>query len=676
VTFIHTATAGDASELLIVSGNDQTAAVGTRLPADLVVRLVDGAGNGVPGAAVTWLVGAGDGTVTPENGTTDDAGRASAQWTLGPNPVDNRVDAVVSGVGIANFRATATAGAPAALSLRTQPSSSARNGVPLQRQPVVQIRDNQGDDVATPGVEVTAQLSGGGGELLGTRLIRTDAAGRATFTDLAIAGAEGRRTIAFTASGYAGVASNEIDVRPISTSTTITSDLPDPSVTGTTFTVGFQVTSGGPTPTGSVAVTVSGGTLSCTGTLQGGAGSCQLTLNVVGVSTLTATYAGAAGLERSSGTARHEVTAVTPQNRAPSADYDWHCDGLTCQFTDKSNDPDGQVTGWTWNFGDGSPTSGVKDPTHTYLAPGDYTVSLTAMDNGGATDQKSATIRVNAPPPNKPPQADFDLSCPDLTCTFTDKSKDDDGVIVSRSWNYGDGSPASDVPSHTYASEGKYQVTLTVTDDDGASSTKTRDANPKAPPPPPNTPPTAGDDAVTTDEDASVTIAVLANDNDPDGDVLTPQIAHQPEDGTATVNGDRSVTYTPNSNFSGSDSFTYRATDGRGGTSNEATVRITVNAVDDPPVAQNDGPYSTPGADQALTVSAADGVLSNDSDVDGPGLTAQNPSVPTKGSVELGANGSFTYTPAAGESGDDSFTYEASDGTLTSTATVTISISP
>ncbi|HET6836869.1 MAG TPA: Ig-like domain-containing protein, partial [Gemmatimonadales bacterium] len=139
VTFTHTATAGNASGLSLISGNGQTAQAGSRLPADLVVRLLDESGNGVPGAAVTWVVGAGGGSVTPENGTTDPAGYASAQWTLGPTPGPNRLDAVVSGVGVVNFSATGTVAPPAALSILVQPASTAQNGRPLTRQPVIQV---------------------------------------------------------------------------------------------------------------------------------------------------------------------------------------------------------------------------------------------------------------------------------------------------------------------------------------------------------------------------------------------------------------------------------------------------------------------------------------------------------------------------------------------------------
>jgi PKD repeat protein len=524
VTFVHTALAGNASHLTIVSGDDQTGRVGSQLPAELVVRLIDGDGNGVPNTAVAWVVAIGGGSVTPTSGNTDSDGRASAQWTLGGTPGANRLDAVVSGVGVASFDATATAGAPAALSIVTQPSSSARNGLTLERQPVIQLRDADGNPVPRAGIQVSAAIGTGSGDLTGTRQRSTDANGRATFTDLAIIGS-GSHTLVFSSSGYASTTSSDIDVGPISTTTTITSDTPDPSTSGSSVTVEFQVTSGGPTPTGSVTITVSDGGENCTGTLSGGAGSCQLTLTKTGDRTLRAAYSGAPGFDPSSDTEGHRVDL---ENRAPHAAYTWQCVGLTCQFTDASSDPDGQITGWSWSFGDGSPPSIDRNPSHGYAGPGTYTVTLTVTDNGGATNAASAQVKVNAPPPNKAPQAEFDVHCTGLTCTFTDKSKDDDGNIASWQWDFGDGQSSSDQnPSHSYETAGVYHVTLTVTDNDGASDSKTHDANPTAPPPAATTTTITGDGPDPSAVGASITVSltVTSSAGTPTGDVVvTDQI--------------------------------------------------------------------------------------------------------------------------------------------------------
>src|SRR4029450_4493428 len=98
-------------------------------------------------------------------------------------------------------------------------------------------------------------------------------------------------------------------------------------------------------------------------------------------------------------------------------------------------------------------------------------------------------------------------------------------------------------------------------------------------------------------------------------------------------------------------------------TSNVATAAITVTAVNDAPVAAGDA-FST-AEDTVLTVPAP-GVLGNDADPDGDPLTAVLVSGPGHGSLTLNANGSFSYTPAADFAGSDSFSYRASDGTLTS----------
>ncbi len=189
-----------------------------------------------------------------------------------------------------------------------------------------------------------------------------------------------------------------------------------------------------------------------------------------------------------------------------------------------------------------------------------------------------------------------------------------------------------------------------------------------------NDTPTAADDAYTTAEDTALTVAasgVLGNDTDADGDQLTAQLATGPAHGTLTLNADGSFTYVPAANYNGPDSFTYRASDGAA-TSAAATVSLTVTPVNDAPTATKDA-YST-AEDTPLTVGVP-GVLGNDSDVDGPTLTAQLVTGPAHGTLALNANGSFTYAPTANYNGPDAFTYRATDGTLSSpTVTVTLTV--
>jgi large repetitive protein len=166
---------------------------------------------------------------------------------------------------------------------------------------------------------------------------------------------------------------------------------------------------------------------------------------------------------------------------------------LSCKFkSDGSRDPDGKIIAWAWSFGDGA-TSAEPDPKHDYAAGGTYSVSLTVTDDGGASTGVTHAVTVNAPPPppNHPPRAEFAPSCTNLACSFTDQSRDDDGSVVAWSWTLGDGSTSNQQsPSHTYSSAGTYDVTLTVTDDDGAANLKSRRITVNAPPAP-NQPPTA-----------------------------------------------------------------------------------------------------------------------------------------------------------------------------------------
>jgi hypothetical protein len=189
-----------------------------------------------------------------------------------------------------------------------------------------------------------------------------------------------------------------------------------------------------------------------------------------------------------------------------------------------------------------------------------------------------------------------------------------------------------------------------------------------------NNTPSAADASYTLSHDQTLTVpassGVLANDSDSDGDSPTAKLLSGPSHGMLQLASNGSFTYTPNARFAGRDSFTYEASDGVS-TSAPATVFLYVtNAA---PVAPSDY-YSTP-AGQALTVPAA-GVLANAVDPDGDPLTAQLVTGPANGTLTLNSDGSFTYTPNPGFSGNDSFMYQASDGiTTSSSATVTITVS-
>jgi VCBS repeat-containing protein len=191
-----------------------------------------------------------------------------------------------------------------------------------------------------------------------------------------------------------------------------------------------------------------------------------------------------------------------------------------------------------------------------------------------------------------------------------------------------------------------------------------------------NRPPAAAGDAYSVDEGQPLTVdapGVLANDSDPDGDRLRAVLASGPSEGQFDLAPDGSFTYTPGAGFEGADSFTYTAGDGTA-ESEPVTVTITVLAVNHPPVAGGEA-YTTRW--QEPLVVGAPGVLANDADPDGDGLAAVLASGPAHGALALAGDGSFSYTPADGFSGTDTFSYVASDGAAFSNpVAVTIVVSP
>src|SRR4029450_9161349 len=154
-----------------------------------------------------------------------------------------------------------------------------------------------------------------------------------------------------------------------------------------------------------------------------------------------------------------------PSTTPPAAAFTPSCALLVCTFTDGSSDADGQVTAYTWDFGDGTAQAITEDAVHTYGTANTYTVHLTVTANDGAASDLTKSVLVHAPP-NKPPSAAFTDSCEGLACDFTGLSSDDDGTVVSFQWDFGDGAiAATQNATHAYASAGTYAVELTVTDD-------------------------------------------------------------------------------------------------------------------------------------------------------------------------------------------------------------------
>jgi len=247
------------------------------------------------------------------------------------------------------------------------------------------------------------------------------------------------------------------------------------------------------------------------------------------------------------------------------------------------------------------------------------------------------------------------------------------------------GTPDSDASQGGPTANGIYSVTVTATDPSGASVDQVFTftiGNPA---------PDATDDGFTAAADASLAVvgAALGNDVDPDGDALTVSAVNgvagnvgTPVAGSTgglfTVNADGTVSFDPNGEFdalppgdTATTTVTYTISDGQGGT-DTATITVTVTGVNDAPVAINVNVVTDQGSPVRVPV------LSNDSDVDGDGLTVTSVTQGANGTVTIDAvTGNPVYTPNANFTGTDSFTYTISDGnggTDTATVTVTVTI--
>jgi LPXTG-motif cell wall-anchored protein len=183
----------------------------------------------------------------------------------------------------------------------------------------------------------------------------------------------------------------------------------------------------------------------------------------------------------------------------------------------------------------------------------------------------------------------------------------------------------------------------------------------------PNRRPDAVDDSATTPEDTPVTINVRNNDTDPDGDPLTIESFSQPKHGTVSSSGGRLV-FTPDDNWHGTTTFAYTVCD-PDGRCDDATVTVTVDPVDDAPVAHDDAIVVKDGKPIDIPV------VDNDDEVDGEPVTVDIVDQPAHGTVTVNADGTVTYTPDEGYDGSDSFTYEICDpdGDC-SEATVTVEV--
>ena len=401
----------------------------------------------------------------------------------------------------------------------------------------------------------------------------------------------------------------------------------------------------------------------------------------------------------SDGTANSNVATVsinvTAVNDAPAAANDSYTvaeDGTltVVQATGVlANDNDVDSTGLTAAVVVGS---GPAHGTLTFNANGSFTYTPTGNYNGpdsftyrasdGTANSNVATVSINVTAVNDAPVAVNDSYgvAEDGTLTVVAAS----GVLANDSDVDNTGLTAAVVvgsgPAHgtltfnangsfTYTPTGNYNgpdsFTYKAGDGTANSNVATVSINVTAV----NDAPAAADQTVTTAED--VTKAIVLGGSDLDGsDALSFSIVAGPTHGTLSVVSGNQVTYTPAANYHGSDSFTFKVSDGTAD-SGVATVAIVVTAVNDAPGAVNDS--GATDEDTAVTVT----VLANDTDAD-TGDTKSIASVTqgANGAVAINANGSLTYTPNSNFYGTDNFTYVMKDAAnaLSSSATVTVTV--
>ncbi|MGZ4779805.1 MAG: Ig-like domain-containing protein, partial [Thermoanaerobaculia bacterium] len=342
-----------------------------------------------------------------------------------------------------------------------------------------------------------------------------------------------------------------------------------------------------------------------------------------------------------------------------------------------------------------------SDGSFDYVHDGSETTSdtFTYKANDGSADSNVATVTITVTPVNDPPTAADDnytvaeggtlnVTAPGVLGNDTDSDSPSITAVLVSGPAHASSFTLNADGSFTYVHDGSETTldTFTYKANDGSADSNVATVTIHITPV--DDAPVASNDTYSTNSGATLNVAapgVLANDTDPDGPSLTAVLVSGPAHAASfALNGDGSFTYQSTTGFAGTDTFTYKVSDGTL-FSNVATVTITV--INQPPTANPDsfaavgntqlrvgtGATTTPSAQVAASV------LDNDTDADTPhgSLTVStfDATSASGGSVSMNPNGTFNYLPPVGFTGNDSFHYTVSDGTSTSSTTVTIVVS-
>jgi hypothetical protein len=691
VTFTHTAVPANPDSLLYVSGTGQSAPAGFQLPDTLLVRLVDVNGNGVGSKPVTWVIATGGGSVTPVNSTTNANGYASTRWTLGPSAGSNLLNAVYSGVPSVPFTATATTDVPTTIVLNGGDNQSGAVGSTLAAPLSVKVTDGNGNAVAN--VTVTWTANDGGSVSAPTSSTNSSGIAQVSRTLGLVPGTYGTTAavdglsgspVTFTSTATVGPPANlAFDVQPTSAGVgqTITPavqvsvrDALGLLVTTATNPITLTSSIGG-SLVGGNAVTPVGGIATFSG----------LSINQAGSGfTLTAHASGLSNAVSDPFDIGKSATSTSLDGDTPSTSVTGQV--VTTTYSVVATSGGGTPTG-TVTVSDGLGTScsgtvAAGSCTFTFPTAGDR--SLTASYSGDANFASSvSSIRVHK------------VNKAGTTTQLTDDTPDPSvfGESVTFAFSVTANAPGSGTPTGTVtvsgngascqadATAGSCSLVPTAVGSKNYTASYAGSADFNAS--------TSGGRAHQVNQATTSTAVVSSNPSINPGDnvtftatvTATPPGAGIPggqvrffdgatQIGTSDLNGSGVAALSTTSLASGSHTITatYLGSNNfAGSTSSSITQVVALLAVDDGYSVNQDG---------ILSVNAGTGVLQNDTPSSGVTAELVGPG-PSNGILILSGDGSFTYTPAAAFNGQDSFTYQTTDGSLTSnTATVTITVNP